>query len=50
MTAVPARPANRGSRTHTLAVTDRIARLHRIRYGPHRYHPLSRAKITTLLR
>ena len=50
MTAVPARPANRGSRTHTLTVTNRIPRLHSIRYGPHRYHPLSRAKITTLLR
>jgi len=50
MTAVPARAAHGGSRTHTLAVISRIAQLHRVRYGPHRYHPLSRAKTTTLLR
>jgi hypothetical protein len=50
MTAVPARAAHGGSRTHTLAVISRIAQLHRMRYSPHRYHPLSRAKTTTLLR
>ena len=50
MTAIPARPAIRGGRTRTLAVISRIAQLHRMRYGPHRYHLLSRAKTTTLLR